>query len=125
MRACVHLFSISVQCSRGRKERNVGVQQRRIIALARDLVEVTRHGPSQTVVASWASGPNRNASNKSLALVLGAEGAKRRSHTFMEEKTGGAVSWEGIWLHQSVDVCKSKAPNGSATSCQWTIRRHN
>jgi len=36
-------FLYSVQCSRSRKKRNEGVQQRRIIALARDLVEVTRH----------------------------------------------------------------------------------
>lgn len=36
-------FLYSVQCSRSRKKRNEGVQQRRITALARDLVVVTRH----------------------------------------------------------------------------------
>lgn len=59
-------------------------------------------------IASWASGPNRNASNKSLALVSGAKGAEGRSHRLMEEKTGGAVSRDGIWLHESVDVVRAR-----------------
>jgi hypothetical protein len=94
-------FSISVQCSRSRKKRNVGVQQRRIIALARDLVEVTDMDQVERLSPRGRLDPTETQAIRVWRLCRGPRGAKRRSHKLMEEKTGGAVSRDGIWLHQS------------------------
>jgi hypothetical protein len=80
------------------------------LSVARDLVEVTRHGPKSNgyrLVAVWTQ---QEARKDNLALVSGAKGAKRRYYTLLERNTGGVAPRERIWLHQVRERCQSKAP---------------
>jgi hypothetical protein len=85
--------------------------RREELLVARDLVEGTRHGPKSNgyrLVGVWTQ---REARKDTLALVSGAKGAKRRSYTLLERKTGGVAPRGRIWLHQVRERCQSKAPN--------------
>jgi hypothetical protein len=66
---------------------------------------------SRTAIASWASGPNGRQERILWRLYSGAKGAKRRSYTLLERKTGGVAPRGRIWLHQVRERCQSKAPN--------------
>jgi hypothetical protein len=52
--------------------------------------------------------PTETQAMKVWRLCRGPRRGQRRSHTVMEEKTGGAVSRDGIWNHQSVSVVRAR-----------------